>query len=118
LHFADSLKGREQDKEYQKLCKLKEVFNSFNKAYADFCNSSSHVVGGKVIVIFDRKVIFRQYIPSKRKHFGIKIYILCDISGYTNDIRMYLGRDTGTATCDITATHDTVTNLTRKVQDV
>jgi hypothetical protein len=80
LHFADSLKRREQDKEYQKLWKLREVFNSFNKAYSDFYNSSSHVVVGKVIVIFDGKVkvICRQYIPSKRKNFGIKIYILCD----------------------------------------
>jgi len=79
LHFADSLKRCEQDKEYQNLCNLREVFNSFNKAHSDFYNSSSHVVVGKVIVIFDGKVICRQYIPSKRKNFGIKIYILCDI---------------------------------------
>jgi len=118
LHFADSLKRREQDTKYQKLWKLRKVFNSFNKAYADFCNSFSHVVTGKVIVIFDGKVIFRQYSPSKRKHFGIKICIRCDISGCTYDIRMYLGKDTGTTTCDIVATHYTVTDLTHKVQGV
>jgi hypothetical protein len=71
-----------------------------------------------VIIIFDGKIIFRQYIPSKRKHFDIKIYILCDISSYTYDIKMYLGKDTGTTTCDITATHYTVTNRTHKVQGV
>jgi len=46
------------------------------------------------------------------------MHILCDISGYTYDIRMYLGKDTGTTTCDITATHYTVTSLTCKVQGV
>jgi hypothetical protein len=68
--------------------------------------------------VFDGKVIFRHYIPSERKHFGIKIYILCDISGYTYDIKMYLGKDTGITTCDIVATLYTVTDLTRKVWGV
>jgi len=37
----------------------------------------------QVIVKFQGRVIFRQYIPKKRKSFGIKIYKLCDESGYT-----------------------------------
>jgi len=36
----------------------------------------------KVIVKFKGRVIFRQYIPKKRNHFGIKIHELCDESGY------------------------------------
>lgn len=118
MHFPDSLKRHEQDREYKKLWKLRKVFNSFNKAYAKFCNSSSHFVVGKVIVKYDGMIIFGQYIPRKRKHFGIKIYKLCDISGYIYDIRMYLGKDIGATTCDMTATHYTVINLTHKVQGV
>jgi hypothetical protein len=71
-----------------------------------------------VIVKFDGKFIFRQYIPRKRKHCGIKIYKLCDISGYTYDMRMYLSKDTGTTTCDMTATHYTVINLNRSFQSM
>lgn len=41
-------------------------------------------------------------------------FIKCDILGYTYDMRMYLGKDTGTTICDMTATHYTVTNLTRE----
>jgi len=33
-----------------------------------------------VIVKFKGRVIFRQYIPKKRKCFGIKIYKFCDES--------------------------------------
>jgi len=47
----------------------------------------------EVIVKFKGRVIFRQYIPKKRKCFFIKIYKLYDESGYTYGMRMYLGRD-------------------------
>ena len=46
----------------------------------------------EVIVKFKRRVIFRQYIPKKRKHFGIKIYKLCVESVYMYDMRLYLAR--------------------------
>jgi len=47
----------------------------------------------EVIVKFKGRVIFRQYIPKKRKRFGIKIYKVYDESGYTYDMRVYWGRD-------------------------
>jgi len=62
----------------------------------------------KVIVKCKGRGIFMQYIPKKRKHFSIKIYKLCDESGYIYDIRVYLGRDSHSATDDIAATHATV----------
>jgi len=70
----------------------------------------------EVIVKFKGRVIFRQYIPKKRKHFSIKIYKLCVESGYTNDMRVYLGRDSHSATDDMTATHATVRHLTSRVE--
>jgi hypothetical protein len=48
----------------------------------------------EVIVKFKGRVIFRRYIPKERKRFSIKIYKLCDESGYMYDMRVYLGRDT------------------------
>jgi hypothetical protein len=36
----------------------------------------------EVIVKFKSTVIFKHYIPEKAKRFGIKIYKLCDNSGY------------------------------------
>jgi len=65
----------------------------------------------EVIVKFKGGVIFRQHILKTRKHFGIKIYKLYDESGYTYDMRVYLGRDPHSAT-DMTATHATVRHLT------
>jgi hypothetical protein len=63
-----------------------------------------------------RRIIFRQYIAKGRKCFSIKIYRLCDESGYTCDMRVYLGRDSHSATDDVTAIHATVKHLTYRVE--
>ena len=36
-----------------------------------------------MVVLFKGRVIFRQYIIKKHKHFGIKIYKQCNSAGYT-----------------------------------
>ena len=61
-------------------------------------------------------VIFRQYIPKKRTHSSIKIYKLCNESGYTYDMRVYLGTDSHSATDNMTAAHKTVRHLTSRVE--
>jgi len=71
---------------------------------------------GEVIVKFKTWVIFRQYISKERRYFGIKIYKPSDESGYTYDMRVYLGSDSHSATDNMTATHATVRHLTSRVQ--
>jgi len=63
--------------------------DTLNETYAKFFNPSEHLAVDEVIVKFRGRVIFRQYIPKKRKLFVIKIYKLCDDSGYTYE-RVYL----------------------------
>jgi len=73
----------------------------------------------EVILKFNGRGIFRQYIPKKRKHFSINIYKLCNESGYTYDMGVYLSRDSHSTTDDITAIHATVRHfrhLTSRVQ--
>jgi hypothetical protein len=52
----------------------------------------------EVEVIFKGWVIFNQYIPKKHICFGIKIYKLCAMSGYTYDMDIYLQKDRTSAT--------------------
>jgi len=100
LHFADNSQTPDGDKEHNWLWKLRTVFDKLNE----------------VTVKFKGRVIFRQYIPKKRNLFNIKIYTLCDESGYTYDMRVYLGRDSHSATDDMTAIHATVRHLTSRVK--
>jgi len=67
---------RRRGEEYDRLWKLRTVFDKLNEAYAKFYNPSEHLAVDEVIVKFKGRVIFRQYIPKKRKRFGINIYKL------------------------------------------
>jgi len=69
----------------------------------------------KLFCNFNRRVIFKQYITKKRKSFGIKIFKLCDPTGYTYDMKVYLGKDRQRMAQHMTATHATVRELTRKI---
>ena len=61
-------------------------------------------------------MIFKQYIPKKRKRFGIKIFKPCDSTGYTYDMNVYLGKDRQRTAQHVTAAHATVSELTRKIE--
>ena len=36
---------------------------------------------------------FKQYIPNKRSRFGIKMFSLCEVSGYPWNRFVYVGKD-------------------------
>ena len=36
---------------------------------------------------------FKQYIPNKRARFGIKMFSLCEVSGYLCNSFVYLGKN-------------------------
>jgi len=76
LHFADISERPDEGEEYYRLWKLRTVLGMLNEACAKFCNPSEHLAVDEVIVKFKGRVIFRQYIPKKRKRFRIKIYTL------------------------------------------
>ena len=118
LHFADNSQRPNEGEEYDQLWKLTTIFDTVNEVYTKFYNPLEYLAVDELIVKFKGRVIFRQYIPKKRKRFGIKIYKLCDESGYTYDMSVYLGRDSHPATDDMTATHATVRHLTCRVESL
>ena len=45
------------------------------------------------LLLFKGRLLFKQYIPLKRSRFGIKVFLSCALSGYTNKFRVYQGRE-------------------------
>ena len=115
LHFTDN--NRTADS-HDRLWKITDLFEILRTNFAKFYNPSKHLVVDEVTEKFKGRVIFKQYIPKKCKYFSIKMYKLCDSSSYTYDMDVYLGKDTHRAAQHLTATHATVTNLTRRVGGV
>jgi hypothetical protein len=72
--------------------KIRPLFDVVSDTYAKLFNHE-HSAADEVIVLFRGRIIFKQYIPYKPKCFGIKIYILRDMTGYTYDMSVNLGRD-------------------------
>lgn len=65
---------------------LLERFQKANIPFRDVCIDES-------IVPFRGKLSFKQYIKNKKNKFGIKLYKLCTSKGYTNNLKVYCGRD-------------------------
>ena len=84
--------------------------------FSKFYDPSECLAIEEVIVKFKGRIVFKQYIPKKRKRFGIKMFKLCHSTGYTYDLNVYLIKDRQRPAQHQTATHTTVTNLTRGVE--
>jgi hypothetical protein len=97
-----------KDEISDRLWKIRNVFDILNDKFSKFYSPSEHLAVAEVIVKFKGRVIFRQYIPKKHKRFRIKIYKLCDETGYTYDMTVYMGRDRQRTVQHLTATHATV----------
>jgi hypothetical protein len=111
LHFTDN-NSNGDDWTDDKLWKIQDLFEIIRTNFSKFHNPSEHLAVDEVIVKFKGRVLFTQYIPKKRKRFGIKMFQLCDSTGYTYDMNVYPGKDRQWAAQHLTATHATVTNLT------
>jgi hypothetical protein len=83
--------------------------------YTKFYKPLENLAVDEVSVKFQGRVIFRQYIPKKRKRFSTKIYKMHDEAEYTCAMRVYLGKDLQSTTDDMTTTHTTVRHLTSRV---
>jgi len=86
-----------------------------NSTFSKFYNPSENLAF-EAIVSFKGRAVFKQYMPKKHKRFDIKIFKLCDSTGYTYDMKLNLEKDRQRTAQHVTATHATVTLLTRKIQ--
>lgn len=66
---------------------LRMKFRSVFRPYQKICVDES-------IVEWKGRLKFKQCIPSKRHHFGIKLFVLCDCkTGFVLDFLVYTGND-------------------------
>ena len=66
LHFADNSQRPEEGEEYDRLWKLRTVFDKLNEAHAKFCNPLEHLAVDEVNCKIQRKG-YLQAVHSKEK---------------------------------------------------
>lgn len=94
LHFANN-DGADKD---NRLYKVEDIIKKFQTKCSNEANPGETLAVDETMVPFRGRLIFRQYIPSKRHRYGIKLFKLCDPKGYTYRLSVYTGKnfeDTG-----------------------
>lgn len=80
-------------KSVDKLASIREVFELFTEECRRNFSVSQFVSVGEILVRFNGKCGFRQYIPSKPGKSGIKIFALVDTKTfYTLNLEVYVGK--------------------------
>ncbi|XP_065198999.1 piggyBac transposable element-derived protein 4-like [Sycon ciliatum] len=96
LHFANNDEVDESDK----LTKIRPLVTFLQNRFQQVYVPKEWVCIDEELVAWKGRISFRQYIPSKRARFGMKIYALCEDSGYLHNFIIYTGKDNDTFSPD------------------
>ena len=64
------------------------MFGLFERLYTPH----QFISNDEELVLFRGRLLFKQFIPSKRAHFGLKIFALCNTHGYFYTASIYTGQ--------------------------
>lgn len=78
-----------------RLAKIATLVYHLNQQFKQKKSSGLDVVVDKSMIPFRGRLIFRQYLPKKTHKYGVKIFKICDTTGYTLKMKVYMGTGTG-----------------------
>ncbi|XP_022904015.2 piggyBac transposable element-derived protein 4-like [Onthophagus taurus] len=91
LHFADNAEQIQGDSFH----KLRRVFEKIKTSFAHNFSPFQNFVIDESLVLFKGRLLFKQFIKTKRHRFGIKLFLLCDCeTGYVLNFIVYTGKQT------------------------
>ncbi|KAJ1110029.1 hypothetical protein NDU88_007384 [Pleurodeles waltl] len=95
LHFVDNALALPRDHpDCDRLFKIRPVLDHFVDRFSEVYVPGKEISVDESLVLFKGCLVFKQYIPSKRARYGIKLYMLSESStGYVYNFRVYTGRD-------------------------
>ncbi|KAG8239803.1 hypothetical protein J437_LFUL019419 [Ladona fulva] len=91
LHFSDNNIPNSGDR----LHKIRPVVDYLRATFRNTLVPFQNLCIDESLMLFKGRLFFKQYIPSKRNRFGVKIFVICDCeTGYILDFIVYTGSDT------------------------
>ncbi|KAM3940653.1 LOW QUALITY PROTEIN: piggyBac transposable element-derived protein 4-like [Leptodactylus fuscus] len=96
LRYADNEQcPPRDDPSFDRLYKLRPIVDHVSARFVQAYTPEKYISIDESLVHFKGRLKFRQYLPSKRARYGVKMYKLCEsASGYTYRFRIYQGKDT------------------------
>ena len=87
-HFSNN----EEVKEGDRLFKLKTICDRLLERFQAVYTPGKQLSIDESMVLWRGRLMFRQYIPGKRHKYGVKLYMLCEPSGYVWNAVVYSGK--------------------------
>lgn len=111
LHLVDNESGPTNDRVW----KIRDCFNLFRQKFSDYFHPFQKICIDESLVLFRGRVVFRQYIRTKRHRFGLKLFMLADCeTGYILDTIIYSGMPEDADKNDV---HGLAGNVVKKLVD-
>ena len=94
LHFSnnDDPSFDPKDENRDRLHKVRPLINMIRQRCKKIYYPGKNLSVDESLVLFKGRLAFKQYIKTKRAHFGIKLYELCSSNGVTLDFFVYCGK--------------------------
>ena len=93
LHFCDNTLYDGSDK----LFKIRSLLDAFSGSFRTTYLPAKHIFVHESLLKFHSRLQWKQYNPSKRSRFGMKLYRLCGsdgpMCGYTWNVKLCNGQD-------------------------
>ncbi|KAJ8912354.1 hypothetical protein NQ315_014721 [Exocentrus adspersus] len=71
------------------------TINLLHQNFQDLYTIGKEMVIDESMVPWRGRLSFRQYIPGKRHKYGVKLFKICSLDGYTWKIQIYCGKSAG-----------------------
>ena len=88
IHFSDNAAAQAGDR----LAKILPLVNILESNFKNLFCPEKDIVIDETLIPWRGRLIFRQYIPNKAHRYGIKMFKICSVEGYTWGIRIYSGK--------------------------
>ena len=93
LHFADNRQFDPNDPDRDRLYKVRPVVEYLVNKFRTVYVPEDHISLDEELLLWKENLAFKQYIAMKRVRFGIKLFSLCETSGYLWNSFVYLGKE-------------------------
>ena len=77
------------------------LFNTLFPSSTAFYIPEEHISIDKELLLWKGKLLFKPHIPLKRTIFGIKMFCLCETTGYLWNSYVYLGKEPDAVATDM-----------------
>ena len=93
IHFADNSLYDPKDPNRDRLYKVHPIVEFMVNKFKSVFVPSKFISIDEELSLWKGRLIFKQYIPNKRARFGIKMFSLCEDSGYLWNSFVYLRKN-------------------------